>query len=203
MLKHSGRNHLSRPYDDVIPVRLLAQIQERRRSPDGVQHQVQELRRGSDRVYHYPWPKMELGDFFIAPIGTRSPKAMRIACHQAAARYDFEIAIAEVEVGIQKALRVTVTILNLSQWKIKAEAAGIKGIRHSDGKWLERRKKWYAETTPPTKLKITAKNAHLLDNPFHADHDPELPPPDTTMTPAPEVKLSREEVIQRVLAQSK
>lgn len=172
---------ISRPYDDFIPAPLLAKIKLRRHSPDGLVHEVKEITRAGRRVYDYPWKKMELGDFFIVPIGDRSEKALRVAFAHGAARHDLEIAVTKWRLPDDEwGFRVAVVIIGVSQYKHLALNAGISGIRISDGRWTARRRRWETENRTkrgrkdkqPEPLKTKAKQPDL-SNPFWADDEPE------------------------------
>jgi hypothetical protein len=166
----------SRPYDDFIPVPILRSIKQRRHSPDGIMHEVKMTTRAGRRVYNYPWKKMELGDFFIVAIGGRSARAMIVAFYQGAARHDLEIAVKDWTLPDgEKALRVTVVIIGVSTYKLKAAAKGVTGIGFSDGRWRERKKRWeknqrgrpaVSRIPPPAPIKSKPRD---LDNPFWAD----------------------------------
>lgn len=180
-MAQTNSNLLSRPYDDFMPGDMLAKVIERRHSPDGMCHELKEISRAGRRVYDYPWPKMELGDFFLAPIGTRSEGSMRTAFHQAAARFDFEIAIKKVHGRINgedrgTCLRVTICIIGVDKWKRHAQENGVTGIRFSDGKWKERRRRWEKDNrgsgrVVSRKSRKAKQEAAALANPFHADRD--------------------------------
>lgn len=208
-------NLLNRPYDITIPAPELAKLLERRRSPDGLRHQITETRRGGQRAYVYPWEKMELGDFFIVPIGSRSKHSMRISFHQAAARHDFEIAVTDwtMEDG-SPGFRVAVTMIGVTRAKqaldrlldedeklppSKQKYRHVPRPRYSD---LTNRRKSKRKSEAAYRRRIVPKSRQTprpdpKDNPFWADNDPEVPQPLSVMEPAPEVKLSREEVIRR------
>lgn len=168
----------SRPYDDFIPMPILRIIKQRRHSPDGLVHEVKTISRAGRRVYNYPWKKMELGDFFIVPVGDRSPRSMIVAFYQGAARHDLEIAVKEWTLPDgSPAFRVTVVIIQVSRYKLIAASKGISGVNFSDGRWRERKKKWEknqrgrpsqpaVRTSAPAPKKPPARN---LDNPFWAD----------------------------------
>lgn len=168
----------SRPYDDYIPMPVLRKIKERRRSPDGVLHEVKEITRAGRRVYDYPWKKMELGDFFIVPIGHRSERALRVAFAQGAARNDYEIAVTKWRMPDGgPGLRVCVVIINVSTYKHLALSKGATGISFSDGRWRARKKEWAKSkraeghrpaTPPPAKTKAKQPD---LSNPFWADDE--------------------------------
>lgn len=163
----------SRPYDDFIPLPLLRDIQKRRQSPDGVLHQLKTTKRAGRVVYAYPWSKMELGDFFIVPIGNRSKKAVRIAFYQAAARHDLEISVKEWTMPDgSPGYRVGVTIIGVNKYRLKAVSKGID-IKVSDGRWRERKKRWEQNQRGQPKQKppnpfFKGKKPDL-NNPFWAD----------------------------------
>lgn len=189
MVSWKHGNLEDRPYDLAIPPVLLEKVKARRFTPDGVPHTVKEIKRAGRRVYDYPFPKMELGDFFVVAVGNRSEHAMRNAFYQAAARQDFEIAIKPWKLeGGAKGLRVTVTVIGVTRYKRKLcqlldEDAlrpkgkqlfkGVPRPKFSDGKWKGRKQKWERDVrkrsgrTP--KPKAEPKKAA-----FWAD-EPELP----------------------------
>lgn len=110
-----------RSYDIAFPHQVRMAILERREHPTGEVHEVKTEERGGDIVQIYPWDKMLLGDFFLAKIGIRSIKAMRQTFLKAARRYDFEIAVKQVEdFDGEDALRVTVTMLDISIYRKRA-----------------------------------------------------------------------------------
>lgn len=86
-------NNLRRPYDDYMSIPARNKARELRKNPTGDVHELKVVNRGGHDVTLYPWKKMELGDMFFAPIGDKSPKAMRVGFQQAAARHDFEICV--------------------------------------------------------------------------------------------------------------
>lgn len=205
-MSQSRTNLLSRPYDVVIPAPLLSEVVERRRSPTGKQHLVREIKRAGVVSYAYPWDKMELGDFFVVAIGSRSPKALRVAFAHAAARHDFELAVTPwtMQDG-QPGFRVCVVIIGVTPWKLKAEGKGVKGIRFSDGRWRGRKRQWEKDHRNKGKAsgpapKRTTPSKIDKSNPFFADGDPELPAP--TMATAPEMALTREQMVARALGET-
>lgn len=207
-MTHRRTNLLTRPYDDHVPAPLLRGIVERRQSPTGVCHTVPEVRRAGRRCYAYPWSKMLLGDFFVVAIGDRSEQALRTAFAQAAARFDFELAVVKLKDDYdQPALRVTLTVIGVTQWKKAAEKAGVS-VAYSDGRWKARKRRWEeANRKRPDKPAPPAEGKRK-DKPFWKDNDPELPIPGSSTGPnlgpvvavEPEVKLTREQMLKRALA---
>lgn len=173
------RSPRSRPYDILIPAPILDRIKDRRHSPDGVVHEVKTVVRAGRRVYNYPWSKMELGDFFIVPIGGRSKKAMRVAFQQAAARHDMEIAVKEVVLPDgSPAYRVTVVIIQVSRYKLAAVEEGITGVGLSDGRWKSRKRRWARQkystkSSESSSLSPKIRTTPDLNNPFWADEEDE------------------------------
>jgi len=113
----------------------------RRISPDGVERNIRTFKRGKEVVYAYPWTKMLVGDFFVAPVGGRSKAGMQVAFRQAAARHDIEVSIQPWTMGDgSEAFRVIKVQENIKA--VKRKAAAIRGINipASDGRWLDRRK---------------------------------------------------------------
>lgn len=189
---------MKRPYDDHIPAPELKAIQGRRFSPTGVMQKISKVSRGGIAVWSYPWNKLELGDFFIAPIEERSETAMRVAFHQMAAKRDWEISLAKITVGQgEPALRVTLTIINVTRYKHLAEKAGCKMRWPKD----DRRNKYKAKNQKRSERRRNAKKPSppkpRIDNPFWADEPEDFSPPPVF---APEVKLSREEALRRALS---
>lgn len=135
---------LIRPYDMAFPSdghHSLVTIKKRREHPTGELREVRQIERGNEVVNEYPWDKLELGDFFLAPIGLRSKQAMRVGFARAAARHDFEIMVVEAEHNNQKCFRVTLTVINLRQWKKKAQQHhDADNIRFHDVKHAKRKR---------------------------------------------------------------
>lgn len=218
MAQWQRTNQLSRPYDVAIPAPLLAKIEARRFSPDGLMHNVPVTKRGGKRAYKYPFRKMELGDFFIVPLDGRSEGSMRTAFYQAAARLDLEIAIKpwKLEGGVP-GLRVTVVIIGVNGYKRKAEDFGVKS-RYSDGKWKARRRVWERDNRPSrpgrsrqkendTPFRREPPDKHT--NPFWADAEDHQPlaidvaianANTSQLLSEPTETLTREERLKRALA---
>lgn len=191
-------NLLDRPYDVAIPGNLIAKIKERRHSPDGQPIAVREKGRGSERVFVYPWRKMQLGDFFVAPIGDRSEKSMRTAFYQAAARHDFEIAVKPYKLpGGAPGLRVTLVIIGVKQYRIKSDEFTGKKTTISDGRWKQRHRTWEQER--PTRARRPVKD----DRPFKESPLPRKvkPSAEQVVFVEPTEHTSPEEVRRRLLAQ--
>lgn len=156
---------------------MLERIKQRRNSPDGLVHEVKTITRAGRQVYDYPWKKMELGDFFIVPVGHRSKNALRVAFQHGAARHDLEISVKEWTMPDGSlAYRVTVVIIQVSRYKMEAVKRGISGVGFSDGRWKARKRKWYNERSkdakPATRTPASAPKkppSRNLDNPFWAD----------------------------------
>lgn len=188
----------SRPYDDFIPGNLLLRVQARRENPDGIRHQIGTTRRAGRTVNKYPWDKMQVGDFFEVPIGTKSEKAMRIAFNQASARMDAEIAVRLVKDSKgQHCFRVTVVIRDVSIYVNLAKKAGCKVNRSSDGKWLARKRAW--NKRPRNSAPVKPEPAPV---PKPAPVR-ELEIPEQKGPVAPDAKLTREEVLRRAMEQSR
>lgn len=197
-------NSTWRPYDRAMPDDFLAKVRARRESPTGQNVPLKRTKRGGVLTYVYPWRKWLLGDFFLIPLDGRVEKAVRVGLYQAAARYDFEIAIKPWSIDGEPGLRVTLVVIGLRQWKVKAIALGAssKAIQFSDGRFKARKRKWAAtrreepaEASAPRSSKPNPKSS-----PFWADHDEELPAPETS-TVVPERHMTREEIIRRALGE--
>lgn len=152
-------------------------------------------------MYQYPFAKMELGDFFIVAIGSRSEKSMRIAFYQSAARHDLEIAITPWKMpGGFPGLRVCVTIIGVTTYKIAAEKHGVYS-RYSDGKWSARKREWSKERKKNGPRK---KTGHRKSKPAASSDDFTLPFERAIAEagPPPEERpMSRAEIIARALRQ--
>ena len=211
-------NQLNRPYDVVIPAPELIKVQERRRSPSGFRHTVNKTRRGGQQVNVYPWSKMELGDFFIVPIGGRSRGSMRVGFHHAAARYDYEIAVTDwkMEDG-SPGFRVAIIIIGVNRYKSmldrlldedeklpenKQKHAHVPRPRYSD---VANRRKSRRRIVASQKRRPKSRQEPREDkpSPFWYDDEINIPTPVSGMSATPiappEVKLSREEVVRRAL----
>lgn len=192
----------TRPYDDFIPASLLPRVLARRENPDGERHQIGTTRRAGRTVNKYPWDKMQVGDFFEVPIGDKSEKAMRIAIAHAAARIDAEIAVRLVKDSKgQHCFRVTVVIRDVSIYVNLAKKAGREVNRSSDGKWLARKRAW--NKRPRTSAPPPPKAEPKPERPTAFELGMQVPGDDETKALfAPEVKLTREEILRRAMGQS-
>lgn len=143
-----GANNLRRPYDDFMSAPALKAARSLRKDPTGDVHELKHVSKGGRLVPQYPWKKMELGDMFFAPIGDRSPKAMRVGFQQAAARNDIEICV----IGTKDRslpenpkdssvthLRVSVTAIGIANAKQLAFEAGYTPHAPLVGDRLEKR----------------------------------------------------------------
>lgn len=131
-----------RYYDEVMSADTLKAVRERRKSPTGLMHKVGLAVRNGEEVYVYPYRKMELGDFFIAPLLGRSEKAMRTSFKQAAARLDYEFVIHPIKDRQGRdALRVTLTVIGVAKYKVAWEHRHGKKVAISEGKWRNSRKR--------------------------------------------------------------
>lgn len=132
----------SRPYDIAIHRDVLRKVKERRESPTGEIHEVTTETRGDTVVQVYPWKKMELGDFFIAEIGQRSPKAMRNGFLAASRRYDYELAVKVVKNLLgEKAFQVTLTIIGVKHLRKAAAIHHGVPIKVKDDNWAKAKRR--------------------------------------------------------------
>jgi len=125
---------------------------------------------------------MELGDFFFAPIGSRSAKAMEVAFRQAAQRHDIEIAIVRMQtIEHGDCFRVTLVLFGLRSIKLNAQNRhNIQNLTFSTGKYSETRKRRYRGKSPSP--------------------PPSAPPPPPAPVPEPDRHFTREEILRRALA---
>ncbi len=199
--KDRGEGWKTRPYDDFLP--NLSKVKERRRSPTGVRHEVPVVKRGRQECFSYPWAKMELGDYFVVPIGTRSVHALRVSFHHAAARFDYEIAVRSVDDNGEPSMRVTVTVIGVSAAKRAAIAVGIN-VKISDGRWKERKRQWERNnrTVEATRQKTRSSSVSV---PVFKEEDKPLPIDRaiSSLSIEPERHLTRAEILARVLEQDK
>ncbi len=122
MIDYSKRN-----YDVAFPLQVRITVQRRRNHPTGEIHAVKMEERGDDVVQLYPWSKMLLGDFFVAKIGNRSVKAMKMTFTKAAQRRDIEISVKRVkDADGDQALQVTLTYFEVSV--VRKRAASLHGV---------------------------------------------------------------------------
>lgn len=135
-------NKHSRPYDVAMSDDYRAAVQKRRDNPTGVELEVKRVRRRGQLISIYPFKNMLLGDFFYVPVPehlTRDSFVIRF--RQAAARHNMELTIVDWKIGKdkQRGLRVAYTCGDIAALKKKAQQK-VRGIRISDGKWLEARR---------------------------------------------------------------
>lgn len=191
----------SRPYDVAFSKDTLVLVKERRKHPTGELHDVKLQERGNKLVSSYPWDKMELGDFFHAPINGRSVQSMKVWFFRCAARRDYEISIHPMKWDGEDCLRVTLTYIGINSVKKKAQLHhGIYNVRFHDRdranrtrrdrakrKKLEKGQPVIARPLPPIKPK---PNPQSQFNPSPLPYDPVFDAP----------PVSREEAIRRALA---
>lgn len=102
---------------------LLQRAKERRMAPDGEEQICTRVPRNGELVNKYPWEKMQIGDYFIAPI-IGSKNSMLTVFRQTAARLDWEVAIADVVRDGQKCIRVTKILEGIAKIKAVARSRG-------------------------------------------------------------------------------
>lgn len=88
-------NRAFRPYDPFLGTAAREKAVRCRISPDGLEVPVP--RPSATGTIRYPWDALALGDYFLAPIGSRSPRAMIAGFRQAAARRDYEISVTRID----------------------------------------------------------------------------------------------------------
>jgi len=181
-------------YDIVMSPEFLAAVRERRNHPDGQMHDVKYVLRGNVRVLSYPWHKMELGGFFLAPIGERSEKAMRVTFAHTAARLDIEVSVSKyTDELLGPVLRVTLVLFGLRALKIKAEQHhNVEGLKYSDGRWLSTRKA-RAKTKPKRVVPVNANKPKPADDVSFAAR--------AKIEPEPDIFYTREEMIKRAMGE--
>lgn len=183
----------ARVYDDFLPAPLLKLVLARREHPDGRRHPLSSTIRAGRQVTVYPWDKMEVGDFFEVPIGDKSERAMRVALNQAAARLDAEIAVRLIKDSKnQHCFRVTLVLFGVRGYLATAAKAGVHVSPRSDGRWRERKNRWAKgqKAKPRPVRAYTPEGQEVV-----MIHQP-------TGEFAPEVKLTREEILRRAMEQS-
>lgn len=191
----------SRPYDVAFSPETLALVKERRKHPTGELHEVKQEERGGEVINVYPWKKLELGDFFHAPINGRSVQAMKVGFHRAAARYDYEISVYRMSWHQEDCLRVTLTYIGILSVKKKAKFHhNAHNVRLHDRERAKNKRRASV---------VKAKNEYENSRPLRP-----LPPikpkpdPQSQFNPSPlpydpvfdAPPVSREEAIRRALA---
>jgi hypothetical protein len=118
------KNLSHRPYDRFLHPRQREHAVRLRVHPDGVCRPVSKI--GLYNQRRYPWSSLLLGDYFIAPLGFCSEKAMATGIRQAAARRDYEVSIARViDDDGRDCLRVTLSAIGVLAAMRKAHALGL------------------------------------------------------------------------------
>lgn len=195
------RPHKKRAYDAGIPHAILVEARERRVNPTGVEHPVETRLRGDKEIQKFPWKKLELGDFFFARI-LGNEKSLRIQFHQAAARHDFELTVVKMEIDGNFYLRVTVSLLDVLQYKKRARGKGARNIGFSDGRWRRRREAEYKRRKAEgadTSVSARGTEGRTQAGPQWSSDDAPLP---DTGTPPPETPMSRQEKLRLALARA-
>lgn len=153
-----------RPYDVAMSPVLRDAVTARRAHPDGELLNLRFTQRGTTRCYSYPWDTMKLGDFFLVPMKGQKYEALSVRFRQAAARRDWELTIVRVERDGEPHLRVCLTLVGVRALKEKAQHYhGVEGIRFSDGKWSETRKRRYEPVGAPKRRGGPKVPLHLVD----------------------------------------
>lgn len=141
---HLRSNNTHRPYDRFMGERQLDKARKLRINPDGAEHLIKFKTTAAGKLPIYPWTKLLLGDYFLAPIGTRSIKAMRVSLLQAAARHDLELSVIRMPDGHQiDCLRVTVSAIGIRAIRWKAYLEGYLDKPPSSGVAAKERKREY------------------------------------------------------------
>lgn len=129
-----------RPYDIVMDDRFRAQVRARRVDPDGEPRKVGTMRRGGQTVLKYPWDKLLLGDFFIAPLNGCRYEIAANKMYQMARVRDIEIALRRWDDNGTPSIRVTLVLKGIRELKHKARLHHKRDIPvHDREAYLKRR----------------------------------------------------------------
>lgn len=161
-------NQAFRPYDRFLSAPALAKAKKLRKEPDGEQLPVKTTIRAGKIVPLYPWDKLLLGDFFMAPIGGKSAESMRIGFVKVASKRDFEVSVIKMSIAPgsdptdkRDYLRVTVSAIGVNKAKELAFKEGYIALRPKHMSSSDEKRELALEKRAAARRKIRASAANV------------------------------------------